>query len=610
VSRGLLCGIPDHPRDLIQLIARFVRDPTQHGQLDIILRAFNAFESRLANPENREKLIAYLIQQDPIPKEIPWFTWEILQFWTLWGLLCGHSDVLRGIRLDLSPYVERPFFLPQLQRASWELWLDGYINYDADGKLIPTTTSKKWIFARVKIEDNPRYKVILVRGENTIDLGNIEYRTLLKHCLKGQILPWEGQIYAIMQIDTEECKVHVKRVPLRRKRYFTNRLKTTLHREKLYLFDQQNGLALLEVKITQGVKSGDKQWKGSLEEAPPPLLHSYPALLIRDASPLPAALDSPSIEGLVTQLQVTLHIESSELDLLDYQDPLLGSGVLVLDKSRIKLAQLMFDYLQYKTRGLHPRNRDVTVKTNPDTFREGLYPLPFFKGMEKLKRFLEVYQVVIAFIADFHIDDKPFTINGQHVDFRAFCRALLQPLTIVNTAAVKQFALVFLGDTMDWIWSKNHSLVLSRFYSLVEVLEELGLREKTVFIRGNHDPSEKIFVWRRPLSIRKKLTFEVSISSAVTIEHGDTLRLEKYSQGGLTEEKIMAWRNELKIPEKNHIILGHAHMGRCFHKANTLLVPALKRYCQHPANAQLGWLGLFGYGNPYHPEISEIEIDS
>ncbi len=514
VSRGLWWGTPWHPRDLIQLLARFNRNPEQQGHIDIILRASNSYENQKAQPENREEFITLLTQQSDVPKEMPWFTLEMLKFWILWGLLVGFmegytggfSQVLEYIQNDLSQFVDQEFLQQQLQTAYRELWREGFINYNDDGKLIPTSTTKDWIFKHVNVRDNPRYKIILQSGRTRKNLGFIEYYTLLRHCLVGQSLYWNGKHYVVITIDTDRHEVYVKPAPLG-KHYQTNKLTKTIRRTELLAHDQENEIALVELFLKQSLD--DKRLKHQPETPLSPLIHSYSGIFIGESSQLLSFYTVQSVDSLVDHLKKILHIEDSELDLHEYQDPLLGTGVLVLDKSRVKLARLLFDYLRFQA-NKQPRQliSDLSEEQRR-IFRNNLLVLPFAKGMKKLKMFLHKFQVVHLLVADSHNDGTPFCINGQRVDFKEFWRALLFPLTIANTAPVKQFSLNFLGDTFDWSHSSNPSGVQTQFQILVEVLEELQLLDKTVFIRGNHDHSEKYFLWRTPLYAPKKLTFEV-----------------------------------------------------------------------------------------------------
>ena len=80
---------------------------------------------------------------------------------------------------------------------------------------------------------------------------------------------------------------------------------------------------------------------------------------------------------------------------------------------------------------------------------------------------------------------------------------------------------------------------------------------------------------------------------------------------GSVKENILEWRKAKKIPDHNCRILGHTHdIGHCLKKFKTMLVPSLRRYCNEPLNTELGWLGLFGYGNPYESESWDIAIDA
>ncbi|MHA1968771.1 MAG: metallophosphoesterase, partial [Candidatus Hodarchaeales archaeon] len=619
VSRGLWYGTPRNPRDIIQLLGRFNRNPNQQGEIDIILRVFNRYEAELAQPEKLAEFLRLLIKHPDIPREQPWFTAETLKMSILWGLLVGYtvgfingfSEVLEYIESDLLPYVDQEFFQEQLQTMCWELWVEGYINYNDDGKLIPTGTTKEWIYDRVSLEDNPEYDIILQRGKQKKRLGSIEYRTLMRHCLVGQYLYWKRKNYVILSINKESNEIYVESVPLG-KHFFTNKLKRKVRRTNFRALDRQNKIALVDVVVTEVLAKPDKPMKNQPIEKLSPLTQSYSGVIIGENSPLLSFFSVESINGLVDHLKQIFHIESSELDLLEYQDPLIGSGALILDKSWIKLARLLFDYIQYLTKNQTIPDKDRPLKGISQINVKKFMDLPFAKGMNRLKEFLNKYQVVYMIIADFHINGAPFCVNGQPVDFREFCRALLSPLTLANTAPVKQFALIFLGDTYDWSNVKNAPVVKDQFQTLIEVLKELNLLDKTVFIRGNHDYSEKFFLNQSPLYVRDRLEFEVNPLLTATIEHGDNQGLEYYlDKPGSVEENILEWRQAKMIPDTNCRILGHTHdIGHCLKKIKTMLVPSLRRYCNDPLNTKLSWLGLFGYGNPFESECWDMAIDS
>ncbi|MHA2243769.1 MAG: metallophosphoesterase [Candidatus Hodarchaeales archaeon] len=477
--------------------------------------------------------------------------------------------------------------------------------------MVPTAMTKDWIYEHVSIEDNPRYDIILQRGKQKKRLGSIEYRNLIRHCLIGQYLYWKRKNYVIIEINKESYEIYVESVPLG-KHYFTNKLKETIRRIKLRAFDPHNMIALVDVVVAQVLKKSDKRMKNPPKKLLPPLAQSHPGIIVGENSPLLSFFSVKSINALVDHLKQRFHIESSEFDLLKFQDPFVGSGVLVLDKSWIQFARLLYDYLQYKTKKQTLQDKNRQVRESSEKNNKELSDLPFAKGMNRLKEFLNKYQVVYMIIADFHINGTPFCVNGQPVDFREFCRALLHPLTLANSAPVKQFALIFLGDTYDWSNVKNAPVAKAQFQILIDTLKELNLLDKTVFIRGNHDYSEKFFLYQMPLYVRDQLEFEVNPSLTATIEHGDNQGLEYYlNKPGSIKENILEWRKAKMIPDTNCRILGHTHdIGRCLRKIKTMLIPSLRRYCNEPLNTKLSWLGIFGYGNPFESESWDIAIDA
>ncbi len=191
INRSLWYGIPQTPRDNVQLLGRINRNPNQQGEIDIILRAFNSYEAQLTQPEKFEEFLKLLSQPPDIPRIQPWFTTETLKLTILWGLLVGmtvgysdgFSEVLNHIKDDFLHFKDQEFLQQQLQTVCWELGVEGYINYNDDGKLVPTQMTKEWIFERVRIEENPSYNVIVQRGNKKKKLGTIEYQNLIRHCL-------------------------------------------------------------------------------------------------------------------------------------------------------------------------------------------------------------------------------------------------------------------------------------------------------------------------------------------------------------------------------------------------------------------------------------------
>ncbi|UCG02626.1 MAG: hypothetical protein JSW11_01270 [Candidatus Heimdallarchaeota archaeon] len=125
-----------------------LREPTpnQHGEIDIILRATNPHEAQLAQPEQLDEFLTLLTKPPDIPRDQLWFTSETLILCILWGLLVGYtvgfikgfSEVVDYIQSNLFPYVDQEFFQQQLHTVCWELWVEGYINYNDDGEIIPT----------------------------------------------------------------------------------------------------------------------------------------------------------------------------------------------------------------------------------------------------------------------------------------------------------------------------------------------------------------------------------------------------------------------------------------------------------------------------------------
>lgn len=135
-------------------------------------------------------------------------------------------------------------------------------------------------------------------------------------------------------------------------------------------------------------------------------------------------------------------------------------------------------------------------------------------------------------------------------------------------------ALILLGDTIELrhpSWSMEESWRL--FEEVRDTLEAMGLRQKTIMLRGNHDASIDLRLWEAGLKVRDlgRLWCE---ASDVYLVHGSGLGLENAiaRNRGIRDSSVLAlWKRwliqkENVIPELcwlDWLVTGHFEIPVC-----------------------------------------------
>lgn len=198
-------------------------------------------------------------------------------------------------------------------------------------------------------------------------------------------------------------------------------------------------------------------------------------------------------------------------------------------------------------------------------------------------------------IADLLLNGKPITITSKEVDFRQYCYTLVKPLK-------KASVIIFLGDTIDRLAAQDFTIAKAQLFILYEVLDELDLLYKTIFILGNHDYDKRYFSWRKPINTSIELRWSLKPYQDLIFIHGHNSKMEQYlDKQELTGREINNWRTNLVKPVKgkrvrinDFVVVGHLHRGFCNRKGFSLGVPYAKKYWSSPKNEE--WIGLFGFG--------------
>jgi len=220
---------------------------------------------------------------------------------------------------------------------------------------------------------------------------------------------------------------------------------------------------------------------------------------------------------------------------------------------------------------------------------------------------LTEFDTVFGFITDLHLDGAPIQIRGEEIDIHSFCQMLIEPLQELSS-------LVILGDTIDRIAGVDFSNALAQYHVLTKTLDEFKMLSKTWFMLGNHDPSRRYFVWRKPVQVWPEVRIALHPYQDVIICHGSHMGLEPYMNQHMTPEKVDKWRTNIKRPvmkkqirKDDYVIVGHKHDGFLNREANSMGVPAMKNYLNSPQQDKLSCVGLFCIGteeNPFDPFLA------
>ena len=604
-------GLLLQPRQFMQLRDRTNRRPGEFGKMDIILRGTNKEELKYADPDKKEELKVYITQQDPVPLHLPWYTPWSLRFWIAMGVLFRFSDVVDRIQTDLNHLKQTPTFQQHLQEAIIDLYTKRVIRLGEDGHIYPTPATKDYITSFLHQNTASIYTIICEEDDREVELGKLHYLTILKHYLPGQSLPFKDYNYEVKEIRRIKKKYkEIRELRVERKppelSWFWNKVEDTLERSRIFALNVEKEIALVQLHIIYEVTEADGRPKPTTKTDVDPYIEKHLGVFIRKTSPW-AIGTSVLLEKFTSEL----HIDSTNLQVISFPDDLLGEGTLIIDNSTVELALLIYDYLivtdlmlPAPEEATHPSSKSVSAKGIPQNQKPRFH---------RFKNFLAKFQHTVIFLADLHLDGKPFMISGEEVDFRLFCQELFEELQHAEL-------IVFLGDTVDITETTDEEIIeaLGQLYVLYEVLESYGILEKTVFLLGNHDYNATYYRWRKRVRVEDSIALQLfRTMPRALISHGDGLGLERLLKSGpLTGKHILQWKSTLRnkiancyAKEDDLVIVGHGHLGRLFQKEGFLMVPSMRKYWRNPPE-DLGWLGILGYANPYVSEACEFVIDA
>ncbi|MHA1331725.1 MAG: helicase-related protein, partial [Candidatus Hodarchaeales archaeon] len=500
VTWGIFYGLLENTQQFQQIRDRINRDPDKEGKLDIILRSTNDFERQMAEPENKKQLDNFLLNQKPVSLLLPAYTPFSLRVWLILGVILGIRELVWRIGQEVSIIDKTNNYQKELERAIKDLERNGYIQHDSEGELVPTYKTKRWVVENIiRSQNNRNCTIIQNETERKVVLGQIDYLTVLRHHLVNQSLPLGDYNYRVKSISFDQSnlwtRIFVK--PLTPDLvFYKNKVVKHVQREKLLAYEPDTGLVLMVLQQVHSVVGLDERTEISGEHLfIPPLVLKHPAIFIRlNNRLLEDTNKEKSLSKLKHQFKVELNINPQELDYCDYEDAKLGKGVLIVDKSNIQLAELIYYYLYRKTYVPQKKNKAVMAKKDI----QGLHFAKFKRPFYHLRKFLGRYQNVIAIFGDVHLDGSPFKVDGEEIDLRAFWRYVLGALKEVSH-------IFFLGDTLDWTEINNSKQAHEQLNVLNGILEEYNLLARTVFFRGNHDYDQMLFVWRVPICVKKEL---------------------------------------------------------------------------------------------------------
>ncbi|MHA1331704.1 MAG: C-terminal helicase domain-containing protein, partial [Candidatus Hodarchaeales archaeon] len=606
VTWGIFYGLLENAQQFQQIRDRINRDPSKDGNLDIILRSTNDFERQIARPENKQHLEDFLLDQKPISLLLPAYTPFSLRVWIILGVLLGIRELVWRIGQELSVLDKTNNYQKGLERAVKDLERNGYIQHNSEGELVPTYKTKRWVVENIiQSQNNCNCTIIQNERQRKIVLGQIDYLTVLKHHLVNQSLPLGDYNYRVESISFDQSnlgtRIFVK--PLIPDLVFhKNKVKKHVQRERLLAYDPVTGLALIVLQQTHSVNGVDERTKISCDNfLVPPLVFKYPAVFIRlNSKLLKQDTKEKSLSKLKHQIEEELSIANQGLEYCEYEDTKLGKGLLIVDKSNVQLAELIYYYLFSKAYVPQKKNKEK----RSEEYIQQLHSTKFRRPFYYLEKFLDQYQNVIAIFGDVHLDGSPFKADGEEIDLRAFWRYVLGTLKEVSH-------IFFLGDTLDWTETNKREKALGQLYILLEVLEELNLIDRSVFFQGNHDYDKRLFIWRVPVCVKKELLIPLPDGSCVHFSHGDKLGVEKYlDRGEHTDKTIQSLRKDRFIPPNRIIITAHSHKDYCSKQEKTMIVPALKKYWDITGKSSRGWFGLLGYSPHFDTESWEMAIST
>lgn len=577
VSWVIFYGIPQNAREYLQQRGRANRNPKQRGKIDIILRSTNPFEKRMAEPQNIEELTTFIFQEETPPFQTPLYTPLILQYAIVMGVICGFWDIRKLLKDSLYDR-EDPALVKAVEDAYTELLSKNIVTVGSEEIIRPTAKTKQWVYDFPRRFGSKSYKVILrTKGSKEEEIGTISLSEIFRGGLPTQTLPYIDDNYEVEEINEETQKVYVTHgfqdlFDLR------NEVEKTVTVTEILYHQPGKEIAYVEVVETEKVVKKDGLI-GPFESENVPLSQStwFNGMFLKTKLTLP-------IENKIIKLCNTLNIERSLIKHETCYHKELGLGTLLIDSTRIGLTSMLYD-------AWIKEENDLCVK---DEETKTLQPEEVGNRFHK---YVNMFNFIIGFIADLHLNGAPIIKDGKEADFRQFCRALVAPLRHVTM-------IIFLGDTIDRIAAKDFSIAKKQLHILYETLDAFNLLHKTIFIKGNHDYDERYFRWRKQIRVRTELRLHLHPYQDLVIIHGNNAQLEQFKdKKRITSEDIKQWRTDFKkkvekkfVRKDDFVVSGHLHRGFCDRDNHSLGVPSVRNYWQSSSKNEYGWVGLFCYG--------------
>ena len=339
----IMYGLPASERVYLQRRGRCTRNPDNHGNIDIILRASNANEQELSQPANKDKLKKYVFRETPPSLITPLYTPKTLQY----GIALGAIFGIWNIRENLKEFVsdDHPYYHQDLTRAYLTLLRTNVVGLAPYNEIRPTSGTKKWFFDFNENFDVELYKVILKRPSGKeIHLGRISYVRLLRHGLPTQILPFYGKNLHVREIDRENREVitTVGKQPLH---YYRNKIKTKFSIPTLNAIiakDDNSHIVLVEVAKEIYVEKADRRSEQKIED-----LKGYSHLIAFSGVFLPTQL-TLEVFNTIKEACNSLNIDFSLFKIItDFSNEQFSviNGTLLIDTSNLGLAQHLYMYL-------------------------------------------------------------------------------------------------------------------------------------------------------------------------------------------------------------------------------------------------------------------------
>lgn len=572
-------GIPQNVREYLQQRGRANRNPKQRGKIDIILRSTNPFEKRMAEPQNLEELTTFIFQEEPPPFQTPLYTPLILQYAIVIGVVCGFWDV-RKLLKDRLYGKEDPTLVQAVEDAYIELLSKNIVTVGSEEIIRPTAKTKQWVHDFPRQFGSKGYKVILrtKKSKEEEEIGTINLSEIFRGGLPTQTLPYIDDNYEVEEINEETQKVYVTH-GFQELFDLRNEVEKTVTVTEILNHQPDKEIAYVEVVETEKVVKIDGLI-GPFELENVPLSQStwFNGMFLKTKLTLP-------IENKIKKLCNTLNIDRSLIKHETCYHKELGLGTLLIDSTRVGLTSMLYDAWIKEENDLHIKDEEIKAL------------LPEEGGENRFHKYVNLFNFIIGFIADLHLNGSPIIKDGKEVDFKQFCRALVAPLRHVTM-------IIFLGDTIDRIAAKDFSIAKEQLHILYETLDAFGLLHKTIFIKGNHDYDERYFRWHKRIRVRTELRLYLHPYQDLVIIHGNNANLEQFKdKKRITSDDIKQWRAgftkrvEKKSVRKNdYVVSGHLHRGFCDRDNHSLGVPSVRNYWQSSSKDDYGWVGLFCYG--------------